>query len=85
MAKTQDWQAELWELVRKLKEHTISLQEYNREKRRLAAWAPDAAAFTEEEQRLFNTPLDHEASANAIQARAEGPPYVVPKSEKSDE
>ena len=55
------------------------------EKRRLAAKVPDAAAFAEEEQRLFNTALDQEASANAIQARAEGPPYVVPKSEKSDE
>jgi hypothetical protein len=78
MAKTEDWQAELWDLVRKLKEHTISLKEYNTEKRRLAAKAPDAAAFAQEEQRLFDTALDYEASANAIHARAEGPPYVVP-------
>jgi hypothetical protein len=74
MAKTEDWQAELWNLVRKLKEHVITVEEYNTEKRRLAVRAPDAAAFAEEEQRLFDAPLDHEASAEAIQARAKGPP-----------
>jgi hypothetical protein len=30
MAKTEDWQAELWNLVRKLKEHVITVEEYTR-------------------------------------------------------
>jgi hypothetical protein len=85
MTKTEDWQAERWELVRKLKEHAITLQEYNTEKRRLSGKAPNATAFAEEEQCLFSVPLDVGASAEAVYARTEGPPYVVRKSEENDE
>jgi hypothetical protein len=85
MIETEAWRSELWELVRKLKMHVVTVEQYNAERRQLSRKAPNQRAFDEEEQRLFTVPLDVEASAEVINARAEGPPYVVPKPEENDE
>jgi hypothetical protein len=68
-----DWENELRELIRKLKEHVVTVEQYTAERRRLAP-APNATVFAAEEERLFSVALDIEASAEAIYARAEGCP-----------
>jgi hypothetical protein len=79
-----DWENELRELVRKLKEHVVTVEQYNAERRRLAPKAPNATAFAAAEERLFSVALDIEASEEAIYARAEGPPDVVPRPKEDD-
>jgi hypothetical protein len=54
------------------------------ERRRLAPEARNETAFAAEEERLFSAALDIEASAETIYARAEGPPYVVPRPKEDD-